>query len=57
MPSAAVPDELLARIRRFHDHTFPGVQEQFQTLIAEGQHPTILFYWLLGRRGLVSLPC
>lgn len=43
MRSAAMPDELLARIRRFHDHTFPGVQEQFQTLIAEGQHPTILF--------------
>ena len=43
MTHAAVPDELLARIRRFHDHTFPGVQEQFQTPMAEGQHPTILF--------------
>ena len=43
MPPAAVPDELLARIRRFHDHPFPGVQEQFQTLIAAGQHPSILF--------------
>lgn len=40
---AGVPDELLARLRRFHDHTFPGVQEQFQTLVKEGQHPTILF--------------
>ena len=38
-----VPDELLARLRRFHEHTFPGVQEQFQTLVREGQHPTILF--------------
>lgn len=38
-----MPDELLARLRRFHDHTFPGVQEQFQNLVTEGQHPTILF--------------
>ncbi|WP_114968602.1 carbonic anhydrase [Rhodoferax ferrireducens] len=38
-----MPDELLARLRRFHDHTFPGVQEQFQNLVKEGQHPTILF--------------
>lgn len=36
-------DDLLERLRRFHDHTFPGVQEQFQALVAEGQHPTILF--------------
>lgn len=38
-----MPDELLTRLRRFHDHTFPGVQEQFQTLVKEGQHPSILF--------------
>lgn len=38
-----MPDELLDRLRRFHDHTFPGVQEQFQTLVKNGQHPTILF--------------
>ena len=38
-----MPDELLARIRRFHDHTFPGVQEQFQNLVKDGQHPSILF--------------
>ncbi|MDD2924993.1 carbonic anhydrase [Rhodoferax sp.] len=38
-----MPDELLERIRRFHDHTFPGVQEQFQMLIEQGQHPSILF--------------
>jgi carbonic anhydrase len=38
-----VPDELLTRLRRFHDHTFPGVQEQFENLVRDGQHPTILF--------------
>jgi len=38
-----VPDELLQRLRRFHDHTFPGVQEQFQALVKDGQHPSILF--------------
>jgi carbonic anhydrase len=38
-----MPDELLHRLRRFHDQTFPGVQEQFQNLVAGGQHPTILF--------------
>ena len=43
MGDAVVPDELLDCIRRFHDHTFPGVQAQFQTLMSEGQHPSILF--------------
>jgi carbonic anhydrase len=38
-----MPDELLQRLRRFHDHTFPGVEEQFRDLVREGQHPTILF--------------
>jgi carbonic anhydrase len=38
-----VPDELLQRLRRFHSHTFPGVQERFQNLVRDGQHPTILF--------------
>ena len=38
-----MPDELLQRLRRFHEHTFPGVQDQFQDLVREGQHPTILF--------------
>lgn len=38
-----MPDELLARLRRFHDHTFPGVQDRFQHLVRDGQHPTILF--------------
>lgn len=38
-----MPDELLERLRRFHDHTFPGVQERFLALVKDGQHPTILF--------------
>jgi carbonic anhydrase len=38
-----MPDELLARLRRFHDHTFPGVQDTFEQLVKDGQHPTILF--------------
>jgi carbonic anhydrase len=38
-----VSDDLLQRLRRFHDDTFPGVQEQFQSLVKDGQHPTILF--------------
>lgn len=38
-----MPDELLQRLRRFHSDTFPGVQEQFQNLVRDGQHPTILF--------------
>ncbi len=43
MKGSVVPDELLSRIRRFRDHTFPGVQEQFRMLVSEGQHPSILF--------------
>ena len=39
----AVPDLLLERLRRFHDHTFPGVQAQFENLVQDGQHPSILF--------------
>ena len=38
-----MPDELLQRLRRFHDDTFPGVQDRFQDLVRDGQHPTILF--------------
>ena len=38
-----MPDELLDRLRRFHEHTFPGVQDQFQDLVTHGQHPTTLF--------------
>ena len=38
-----MPDDLLHRPRRFHDHTFPGVQERFENLVSGGQQPTILF--------------
>jgi carbonic anhydrase len=38
-----MPDELLQRLRRFHDDYFPGVQDRFQSLVREGQHPNILF--------------
>lgn len=38
-----MPDELLTRLRRFHEQTFPGIQEQFQDLVEHGQHPHILF--------------
>ncbi|RYF38485.1 MAG: carbonic anhydrase [Comamonadaceae bacterium] len=38
-----MPDDLLLRLRRFHDHTFPGAALQFQELVRDGQHPTILF--------------
>ncbi len=38
-----IADDLLLRLRRFHDDTFPGVQDQFQSLVKDGQHPTILF--------------
>lgn len=38
-----MPDDLLERLRRFHDHTFPGAQDRFQDLVAQGQHPHTLF--------------
>lgn len=38
-----MPDDLLERLRRFHEHTFPGMQEQSRSLVQQGQHPTILF--------------
>jgi carbonic anhydrase len=37
-----MPDELLQRLRCFHDDTFPGVQDRFQNLVREGQHSTLL---------------
>lgn len=36
-------DELLLRLRRFHEHAFPQYRAQFRTLVEEGQHPTTLF--------------
>lgn len=38
-----MPDELIDRLRRFHDETFPGVRDQFQDLVTHGQHPGTLF--------------
>ncbi len=38
-----MPDELLLRLRRFHDDYFPGVEDRFQSLVRDGQHPSILF--------------
>ena len=36
-------DELLLRLRRFHEDYFPGVKDRFQSLVKDGQHPSILF--------------
>jgi len=36
-------DELLQRLRQFHDDYFPGVQDRFQSLARDGQHPSTLF--------------
>jgi carbonic anhydrase len=36
-------DELLARLRRFHDDAFPQHRSHFRLLVDDGQHPTTLF--------------
>jgi carbonic anhydrase len=36
-------DELLERLRRFHDSAFPTQRSLFRHLVDEGQHPTTLF--------------
>jgi carbonic anhydrase len=36
-------DQLLARLRRFHDDYFPDYKDKFKDLVDQGQHPTILF--------------
>lgn len=38
-----MPDELLQRLRRFQEDTFPGARDQFMDLVARGQHPHTLF--------------
>jgi carbonic anhydrase len=38
-----VTDDLLHRLRRFHSDYFPGHQQRFQDLVAQGQHPKTLF--------------
>jgi carbonic anhydrase len=50
-----MPDELLERLRRFRDHTFPGIQDQFDSLVKNGQRPTILFVGCSDSRVVPSL--
>lgn len=38
-----MPDELLSRLRRFHDDAFPPQAQRFRALVDDGQHPTTLF--------------
>lgn len=38
-----MPDEILNRLRRFHNRYFPRLRRQFQGLVDHGQHPTVLF--------------
>jgi carbonic anhydrase len=38
-----MPDELLERLRRFHDDAFPRHQSTFRHLVDRGQQPTTLF--------------
>lgn len=38
-----MPDDLVQRLRRFHDDYFPQHQNRFQDLVAQGQQPTTLF--------------
>src|SRR5512145_2940609 len=38
-----MPDELLDRLRRFHDDAFPQHRSTFKHLVDDGQHPTTLF--------------
>jgi carbonic anhydrase len=38
-----MPDELLERLRRFHDDAFPLQRNHFRLLVEDGQHPTTLF--------------
>lgn len=38
-----MPDELLHRLRRFHDDAFPRYESRFRELVDDGQHPSTLF--------------
>jgi carbonic anhydrase len=38
-----MPDELLQRLRHFHDDAFPQHRSHFRMLVDDGQHPTTLF--------------
>lgn len=41
--SQHAPDELLLRLRHFHNDYFAQHQQRFQDLVAQGQHPKTLF--------------
>lgn len=41
--SNTMPDEILDRLRRFHNRYFPRLRSQFRSLVEQGQHPTVLF--------------
>lgn len=38
-----MPDHIISRLRRFHTRYFPRLRKQFQNLVDQGQHPTVLF--------------
>lgn len=38
-----MPDDIVARLRRFHTRYFPRLRRQFRQLVEHGQHPTVLF--------------
>ncbi len=38
-----MPDHIISRLRRFHTRYFSRFRKQFQALVDNGQHPTILF--------------
>lgn len=38
-----MPDELIDRLRRFHDDAFPRYRSHFRLLVDDGQHPLTLF--------------
>lgn len=44
-----MPDELLDRLRRFHNDAFPQYREQFQTLVDEGSTPPLCLSVVLTR--------
>lgn len=50
-----MPDDLLWRLRRFREHTFPGAKDQFRALVRDGQRPTALFIGCSDSRLMPSL--
>lgn len=45
-----MPEALLQRLRRSRDPSFPSMQDSFEKLVRDGQHPTILFIDCCGSR-------